>query len=242
MAFTPKDWKNSPDTSTPISAEALEDIEIRLSGYTDSVALPKTTVDAKGDLLVGTADDTVGRRAVGSNGQVLTADSAEADGVKWSTPSASNDPRLAIIRKTADETVNNSSTLQNDDQLLLPVLANEVWRVEASLLLSATTTAADFKFGFTVPTGATLYWGAGSGFDAASWSGQDASSTVLPALTSGSTLLQGGLNGIKVLSLRAIYIGAANTGNVRLQWAQNTATASDSKILANSCLIATKLS
>lgn len=35
MAFTRKDWKDSPDTSTPISAEALEDLETRLSGYTD---------------------------------------------------------------------------------------------------------------------------------------------------------------------------------------------------------------
>jgi hypothetical protein len=35
MAFTAKDWKNRPDASTPATAEALEDIELRLSGYTD---------------------------------------------------------------------------------------------------------------------------------------------------------------------------------------------------------------
>ena len=37
MTFTPKDWRNSPDTTTPVSAEALEDLEERLSDYTDSV-------------------------------------------------------------------------------------------------------------------------------------------------------------------------------------------------------------
>jgi hypothetical protein len=42
-----------------------------------------TLVDAKGDLLVGTANDTLARVGVGTNGQVLTADSAEAAGVKW---------------------------------------------------------------------------------------------------------------------------------------------------------------
>jgi hypothetical protein len=52
-----------------------------------SAILP-TVVDAKGDLLVGTAADTVGRLAVGTNGHVLTADSAEASGVKWAAPSA----------------------------------------------------------------------------------------------------------------------------------------------------------
>jgi len=42
-----------------------------------------STVDAKGDLLVGTADNTVARRAVGTDGQVFTADSSQSDGVKW---------------------------------------------------------------------------------------------------------------------------------------------------------------
>lgn len=36
MAFTVKDWKDYPDTTTPINAAALEDVEDRLSDYTDS--------------------------------------------------------------------------------------------------------------------------------------------------------------------------------------------------------------
>ena len=46
-------------------------------------AIPETLIDAKGDLIVGTANDTAARLGVGSNGQVLTADSAQASGVKW---------------------------------------------------------------------------------------------------------------------------------------------------------------
>jgi hypothetical protein len=42
-----------------------------------------TAIDAKGDLIAGTAADTFSRLAVGTNGQVLTADSAEATGMKW---------------------------------------------------------------------------------------------------------------------------------------------------------------
>lgn len=38
MAFTPKDWKDSPDTSTPLEAAALEDLETRLSDYSDEVS------------------------------------------------------------------------------------------------------------------------------------------------------------------------------------------------------------
>jgi hypothetical protein len=45
--------------------------------------IPETLVNAKGDLIVGLADNTVGRLAVGSNNSVLTADSSTSEGVKW---------------------------------------------------------------------------------------------------------------------------------------------------------------
>lgn len=47
---------------------------------------PLATIDAKGDLYAGTADNATARRSVGTNGQVLTADSAQATGLSWTTP------------------------------------------------------------------------------------------------------------------------------------------------------------
>ena len=63
-------------------------VKARLDGIEDgsrigSVAMLKSLIDAKGDLLAGTANDTVARLPVGTNGHVLTADSAQAAGVKW---------------------------------------------------------------------------------------------------------------------------------------------------------------
>lgn len=50
--------------------------------------IASTIVDAKGDLIVGTAADTVARLPVGAtNGHVLTVDSAEASGMKWAAAS-----------------------------------------------------------------------------------------------------------------------------------------------------------
>ena len=46
-------------------------------------SIDSALIDAKGDLVVGTADNTVARVAVGSNGQVLVADSAQTAGIKW---------------------------------------------------------------------------------------------------------------------------------------------------------------
>ncbi len=43
----------------------------------------------KGDLLTATGAAAIARLGVGSNSQVLTADSVQASGLKWATPSAS---------------------------------------------------------------------------------------------------------------------------------------------------------
>jgi hypothetical protein len=54
---------------------------------TADAAIPKALVTAKGDIVGATASGVPDNLAVGSNGQILTADSAEAMGIKWSTPS-----------------------------------------------------------------------------------------------------------------------------------------------------------
>lgn len=60
---------------------------VTLALNSSSVISP-TIVDAKGDLIAATAADTVARLAVGTNGQVLQADSTTATGLKWATASA----------------------------------------------------------------------------------------------------------------------------------------------------------
>lgn len=56
----------------------------------NSTGSKPTLIDAKGDLLVGTAADTAGRLAVSATaGHILTVDSAETTGLKWAAPAAS---------------------------------------------------------------------------------------------------------------------------------------------------------
>lgn len=52
-------------------------------GTTGSSALSPSIIDAKGDLIAGTAADAASRLAVGVNDTLLTADSTQATGVKW---------------------------------------------------------------------------------------------------------------------------------------------------------------
>lgn len=95
MAYSPQTWT---DGVSKLNATRMTVIETGIDDAhtladaaqaTADAAIAETVVNAKGDLLVATAADTVGRLAVGSNDQVLTADSAQASGVKWATPATS---------------------------------------------------------------------------------------------------------------------------------------------------------
>jgi len=50
-------------------------------------ATQKATLTTKGDIYAATGASTPARLAVGTNGQILTADSTAATGVAWATPS-----------------------------------------------------------------------------------------------------------------------------------------------------------
>jgi hypothetical protein len=59
---------------------------VRWGTSVDATKLPLSLADAKGDLLVASANDAFARLAVGTDGQLLTADAASANGVKWAAP------------------------------------------------------------------------------------------------------------------------------------------------------------
>lgn len=68
--------------------------------------VPKVLVDSKGDLFVATADNTVGRLGVGANDTVLTADSAQTGGVKWSAPSVTASSTTTFTNKNISLSTN----------------------------------------------------------------------------------------------------------------------------------------
>lgn len=69
-----------------------------------------TAIDAKGDLIGGTGADTFSRLAVGANNTILTADSAESTGMKWTGTWISYTPTWGIVSGTAP-TIGNGSII-----------------------------------------------------------------------------------------------------------------------------------
>jgi hypothetical protein len=81
-------------TPTDLVTDLPADFDVALQGVDTQMltnanaAIAKTIVDVKGDLIAATATDAVSRLAVGANATVLTADSAEATGMKWAAAAA----------------------------------------------------------------------------------------------------------------------------------------------------------
>lgn len=136
---------------------------------------------------------------------------------------------MSLIVKEADETVNGSATEQADDELLFPVLANEVWQFEGMLFVAMTTTE-DLKMRFSGPAGAVGSWGAISYSNSTTASAPISAAAALgtsdrvECVTSGVTIVQ---------FWGAIHNGGTG-GSCTLEWAQQTLTAVDTKVLAGS--------
>ena len=61
------------------------------------------------------------------------------------------------ISKSADQTVTNNATLQNDTELKFNVAAGEVWYVQLLLVYSGNDNNGDFKCNFTFPSSSGWY-------------------------------------------------------------------------------------
>ena len=103
--------------STPNSVKSAYDLA--------NGAIAKSLVDAKGDLLVGSANDTVSRLTVASTaGYLLSVDSAESTGLKWAAPASGGS--LTLLSTTTLTGTSNSITIAPTGYVNLLVLFREV--------------------------------------------------------------------------------------------------------------------
>jgi hypothetical protein len=163
----------SIDTSiTQTRVSGVTDTEI---GYLDGVTsaiqtqldgkTSNSSYSAKGVILVGTGSGTFVAQSVGTNGQVLTANSAQADGVEWTTPAtggASTSGTLAQFAATtsaqlagviSDETGSGALVFGTSPTLLTPIISGP------TLILSTTAATQAGRLSYN---GSTLRLGNGT--------------------------------------------------------------------------------
>lgn len=114
---------------------------------------PLTILDAKGDLISATAADTPARLAVGSNGQVLTADSTTSTGLKWATTSST--PTFAGV---AVGNSSSSQSISNNTQTAI-TWATETFDTDAYHSTSTNTSR------ITIPAGKAGYYQVGAALE-----------------------------------------------------------------------------
>jgi hypothetical protein len=95
---------------TSLAALAASDIVeiITFTAFELADSIARSLFDAKGDLLVATSADTPGKLTVGTNGQVLTADSTAATGLAYTTPISASST-TTFTNKTVSLTSNTVS-------------------------------------------------------------------------------------------------------------------------------------
>lgn len=136
--------------------------------------------------------------------------------------------RPLFARKTSDETVNNSTTLQDDNELFVSVAANQVYKLHLMVGYSSGTTP-DFKINFSLPSGATM---PRSSFI----TGGTGAAVQHGTFTGASVVGIDGQGSDASLQIWGTVVMGSTAGTVTLQWAQNTLNASDTIVRSGSTL------
>jgi hypothetical protein len=178
------------------------------------------TLTTAGDLPYATGAGVWSRLGIGTTNQLLRVN-AGATAPEWGSSTTST-----FIRKTVAEVVNNSTVLQNDDELVLPVEANQVWAITFVLRYEYENMNSEgIDFAWTIPSGASMLtqtvW--------ATITKDNVDGTAEVTLTSYA--------GGSYYKTHYLFINGANAGNVQLQWAQHAAHASNNTVRANSYMV-----
>jgi hypothetical protein len=185
----------------------------------DANAIQNSIVDAKGDLIAATAADTPARLAIGANNTVLTADSAEATGMKWATPSAAGGKILQVVQGTTTTATTIATTTMTDTTItatITPTLATSKVLVLVSAQFDANRSTGNIAVGAKLLRGATTIQDFGTyGFAQVNATG--ASATGLTAIKAQTYLDSPATTSATTYKLQAAPNTTANSGNVVFQ-------------------------
>jgi hypothetical protein len=142
---------NAANLINPSIAYTINEIQEQIGNVDLSAAILKTDLSAKGDLLSASAIGTLSVLNVGTNGQILTANSATTSGLQWSTPDITLTNAVTLTNKTLTSPVINISFNQQTGTSYTLALADNGKVVEVSnssaITVSVPTNSTAFPIG-----------------------------------------------------------------------------------------------
>jgi hypothetical protein len=141
-------------------------------------------------------------------------------------------PPFSDAVTTVTQTVNNTTTLVDVTQLAVYLAASESVFFEAVVRHNGDV-PADIKIAFVAPAGATVRWDNNQSIYISS------GDTIIVSnseITEGATRAFGATTGTRTINIRGWVVMSTTPGALQMQFAQNTATAVDTNILAGSML------
>ena len=150
------------------------------------------------------------------------------------------DNQTKIVLKTANETVNNSSSYQNDDKLVGALTAGKKYEVKLFLKVKAGGQDSDIKSTWTY-SGSLNYgyrYALGMGYGGTYPIGDNA---MLISCDVGEDVVSGVDNTFYTYVQETLLVSALTTGNLQLRWAQYSARAHDTIVYAGSYMKITEV-
>lgn len=110
-----------------------------------TTAIQASIIDAKGDLIVGSAADTAARLGVGTDGYILTASSTATNGLTWSAaPAGYLAPTIGTTVVTSGTTVSTITAVTLDNATLTGTLTASATSGTNGYLLTSTGTGVQW--------------------------------------------------------------------------------------------------
>lgn len=131
-------------------------VPVGVGPHTHDNFVTATTIDAKGDLLAGSAPDTVGRLPIGANGTLLVADSTETLGMAWRSILTLTAPTSSTVPLTVKGATSQSANLFNvtdsSNNILASILSNGrlEWNTAGTFLAVGTAYRSGAGASFTL--------------------------------------------------------------------------------------------
>ena len=216
------------------NSSAADALVVNSAGVVTPTTLQITGLSAPSDV-------TAGRLSYNTTKNVLVYGNA-SQVVEIADGASTN---LAVLG--SEQTVNNTATLTTLTDFTYALVANATYVAEFVLIyLSGTTPDVKFKWDISSVSGCTIEWGqtGASAINAAAPSGGGAITTYHSMHDPTQTMAlagqgTGAANKVVVPVFATIH-NSSTAGSLNLQWAQNTANASDTKLLVGSYMKITR--